>query len=64
MSQINDQGGLGSYFGMSLFPRLAPTDVEMSLTDSSIFLLVFAESALGRHRSCNGRLNLLEFAVW
>lgn len=28
---------------MSLLPRLAPADVEMSLTDSSIFLLVFAE---------------------
>lgn len=46
MSQINR---LRSYFGMSLLPRLAPTDAEMSLADSSIFLLVFAESALGRH---------------
>lgn len=35
---------------MSLLPRLAPTDVEMSLT-GFIFLLVLRD-ALARHRSC------------
>ena len=48
MSQINDQGGLGSYFGMSLFPRLAPTDVEMSLTAHVNLPARVCGEALGR----------------
>ena len=45
---VTDQAAV-SYFGMSLLPRLAPTDVEMSLT-GLIFLLVLRDALLiARH---------------